>query len=260
MTVAACIKWVTGIDDDRFAAISPADAAAVEWALRCGEQWGDDVVVVTAGPPSAEAALRNARAVGAARVVRVDLPIEADSATVAAEMSSTLEGCRVVWCGDYSSDRGSGSVPAYLAAHLGAEQALGIVGVDIGRESLQLVRRLDGGRRERLTTRGPAVVSVEGSTARLRRAPLRATLGSTDAPTEVQAAHLVGEIVAPPLRPYRPRARALAAPAGDTALDRLRVLTDSTSSTGRGETLELDPESAADRILAALREWGEHPG
>ena len=37
---------------------------------------------------------------------------------------------RVVLCDAYSLDRGSGSVPAFLAAHLGAAQALGLVAVE----------------------------------------------------------------------------------------------------------------------------------
>lgn len=266
MTIAVCVKWTTpvGRDDERFAGISAADAAAVEWALRTAEAWDDAVTVVTSGPVATESTLRDALAIGAHRAVRVDLPLDADSATVAAALATVVDGSRVVWCGDYSADRGSGSVPAHLAARLDAGQALGIIDVEVaGDGGLALLRRLDGGRRERLrahpTIDRPVVVSVEGSTARLRRASLRAALAAGAAPIEVAAAGVVGEIVSPPLRPYRPRARALPAPLGDTALARLRVLTDATATGGRGETVELDPAAAADRILAALTEWGEHP-
>jgi hypothetical protein len=59
------------------------------------------------------------------------------------------------------------------------------------------------------------------------------------------------------VRPYRPRARALAAPVGDRALDRLRVLTDAAANAAaRGDTVHLDPPAAAERIVQALREWG----
>ena len=90
----------------------------------------------------------------------------------------------LVVCGDYSADRGSGTVPAALAALTGLPQALGLVsavlaepaadGVD-GSSSparIRVQRRLDGARREELLVSPPAVVSVEGSVARLRRAPL----------------------------------------------------------------------------------------
>src|SRR6266542_3284493 len=80
--VAVALKWVdlrpeldplTGevTHDVRTSGYSPADAAALEWALRLGESWQLPVVAVTAGPPEAEAVLREAAAQGVARVVRV---------------------------------------------------------------------------------------------------------------------------------------------------------------------------------------------
>jgi hypothetical protein len=58
------------------------------------------------------------------------------------------------------------------------------------------------------------------------------------------------------VQPFRPRARALAAPAG-SPLDRLRALTDAgAASAARGETVALEPAAAAARIVTALRDWG----
>ncbi len=78
--IAVCLKWVdlrpeadaTGTvhTDDRFAGVSQADRAALEWALRHGEATGSPVMVVTLGPPAAEQALREALACGAVRAVR----------------------------------------------------------------------------------------------------------------------------------------------------------------------------------------------
>jgi electron transfer flavoprotein beta subunit len=267
MTIGVCVKWVTPTpgDDDRFAGVSPADAAALEWALRIGEAAGEDVLVVSLGPPAADAALREAVASGADRAVRIDGASNVDSQHTAVALAAVLTDCRIVWCGDYSLDRGSGSVPAYLAAELRAVQALGLVDVSVRDDGgIDLVRRLDGGRREVLAIAAdapdPAVLSVEGSTARVRRASLRSTLAAQSARIEVVGGASTAEIVPPALRPFRPRARVLPAPAGDTALDRLRVLTDAGSAGAtRGETVELDPADAADRILATLAEWGELP-
>ena len=84
-------------------------------------------------------------------------------------------GATMVWCGDHSLDRGSGSVPAYLAAELGLAQALGLVEVEVAAgAALTGLRRLDRGRRERLALDGDGVISVEGATAQLRRASLAA--------------------------------------------------------------------------------------
>jgi electron transfer flavoprotein beta subunit len=273
MTIAACLKWVdrrpevdplTGAvgHDGRSGGASDADKAALEWALRLGGSWSDDVTVVTAGPPAAESLLHEGLALGAARAVRVDLPAGTPSDVVAAAVAEAVTACQFVMCGDLSLDRGSGAVPAYLAARLGAEQALGLVALEIGeRGAVRGLRRLDGGRRERLHVTAPAVCSVEGSTARLRRAPLPGVLAARRASVTVMASP--GSSVQTNghrlVRPFRPRARALAAPHGDV-LDRLRSLTAATvaGATRTAETLE--PDAAAARILHALTEWGYGPG
>ena len=90
-------------------------------------------------------------------------------------------------CGDVSADRGSGSVPAFVAAELGVAQALGLVErrPATATAARRVTRRLDGGRREVLAVTAPAVLSVEGAVARLRRASLPAELAARTAPIEV---------------------------------------------------------------------------
>jgi electron transfer flavoprotein beta subunit len=271
MSIVACLKWLArpdAPDDERFAGVSPADRAALEVALTLGEQRGEPVVVMTAGPAGAERALRTAVACGAARVVRIDLPVDAESRDVADSLADEIErldsnGASVVLCGDYSLDRGTGSVPAYLAHRLGAAQALGLVAVEPAVETarppagaIRATRRLDGGRREVLDVPMPCVLSVEGSVATLRRAGLRQMLESQATTVHVVAATPGRHATAAVVTPYRPRARALAAPAGDQALDRLRALTDAGGTSTRGETVVLAPSDAAARIVQALRNWG----
>jgi len=237
--IAACLKWVdrrpeidpltgsVGIDA-RSAGVSDADQAALEWALRTGEAWGHGVVAVTAGPEPADDVLREALAAGATEAIRVELPAGAPR-----------------------------SVPAYLAAHLGAAQALGLVQLDVGTSGeLTALRRLDGGRRERLRVTAPGVCSVEGAAARLRRAPLAATLAARTAVIDVRPG--AGAVLTPsvPTRPFRPRARVLAPPAGATALERIAALTGPATGTAHGQPVVLEPADAADRILDTLRSWG----
>lgn len=269
--IGVCIKWVdqrpefdvlTGAvhhGDERFGGVSAADRAALEWGLRAGEAWGLPVTVVTVGPVGAEAELRDALAAGAQRAIRVDADVAAPSSVVASCLAEVLDGCSTVVCGDYSPDRGSGTVPAYLAAHLDAAQALGLVHLEVGKTpaSWRVLRRLDGGRREVLSIDGPAVLSVEGATAVLRRASLIAAFDARQAGIEVRPGPDLGEHPTYPTRPFRPRARALPAPAGATTLDRIRLLAASQEGgDGRGELVTLDPDAAAERILAALTEWG----
>jgi hypothetical protein len=66
------------------------------------------------------------------------------------------------------------------------------------------------------------VLSVEGSITHLRRASLSATLAADRADIEVVPSLVPVPVVDERLSPYRPRARALAAPAGESALERVR--------------------------------------
>lgn len=271
--ILACLKWNARpgdvaadatATDDRFAGVSPADRAALETALRLADQLDTGVLAVSVGPAGATRALRDAIACGATRAVHVDAPEGADSRDVAFEIAHLAANpsvaASIVVCGDYSLDRGTGSVPAFIAHRLHAAQALGLVDVDINgsrHDRLQVVRRLDGGRREVLAVPTPCVLSVEGSVARLRRAGLKQALASAQAEIEVRIAPPAHHRAAPAIvTPYRPRPRALPRPDGSAALDRLRVLTDAGGSSSRGETVELEPRAAAERILRALHDWG----
>lgn len=290
LSIGVALKWLdlrpsvnplTGVvsTDTRSCGCSPADEAALEWALRMAEAWGAggaaEVVAATVGPEEAGAALRLALEAGACRAVRVPAPEGAGSEEVARALASpaVLGGCAVVICGDWSLDRGSGSVPAFLAAWMGASQALGLVGLSFQMErpgELRAERRLDGGRREHLALRAPAVVSVEGATARLRRAALPAVLSAREAGIEVvgeagPAAGAAGrEWVVEAWRkgPLRPRAKVLPGP--DPALPaRLRVAAlveggPGGQRGGPGEVVEAaDAGEAAEAVLEALRRWGE---
>jgi electron transfer flavoprotein beta subunit len=275
--VAACVKWVdlrpevdrvhgTVTPSGHGGGFSAADRSAVEVALRLGEAWDARTVVVCAGPPAADAGLRDLLAAGADRAVRVDLP-GADAADVGAQtgegaaalLAPVLSelGASVVVCGDVSADLGSGTVPAYLAHHLGAAQALGLLDVTVsGSGHLRAVRRLDGGRREVLEVAAPAVLSVEGGVAELRRAPLSATLVAGDAPVEVRPGRErhVGD--GPRLRPWRPPTRVVEPPTGEHALDRIVSLTGALVDRTPPRTVELDPAAAAAAIVEQLRAWG----
>lgn len=272
MLVAACVKWTdlrpevdrvhgTVHHDPADMGISEADRAAVEVALRLARAWDGEAVVVCAAPEGATRVLADLLAAGADRAVRIECDGERPSERTAALLSAVLSGADlgadVVVCGDYSVDRGSGTVPAYVAHHLDAAQALGVVSVDAGPEGvLRAVRRLDGGRREVVELTAPAVLSVEGSVAELRRAALTASLAVGTDDVEVRSGRIEHHVEPPRLRPWRPRARVLPAPAGDAALERVVQLTGALVDRTPPRTVELDPAAAADAILDQLRAWG----
>ena len=254
--------------------LSPADEAALECALGLGEAWGVPVVAACVGPPEAEELLRTALAAGAARAVLVEVPAaarEADAVpgaldalpapSVAATLAEVLAGSAVVCCGDRGLDRGSGAVPAFLAASLGAAQALGCISLAPERPGeLRAVRRLDGGRRELLRVRAPAVVSVEAGAARLRRASLPGVLTARTALLEradvVSAPAGATRAVWTRQRPYRPRASTLAAPASASVRDRILQLTGTLTPGDPPRRIEVGAEEAAEAILDQLHAWG----
>jgi electron transfer flavoprotein beta subunit len=111
---------------------------------------------------------------------------------------------------------------------------------------------------------GPAVLSVEGSVAQLRRAPLSATLGSTAPEVEVitTGTHLAAAPVARVL-PWRPPPRRLPAPGASDAFGRIVELTGALADRTPPRTVEASPTDAAMAILDQLRSGGylgrDHP-
>lgn len=267
-----CLKWVslrpeidplTGISnaDPRFSGAGRADWSALEWALRlaAGER---DVVVVAVAPASADRVLRESLAVGAARAVRIDntdgrLP----SREVARQLAAVATRSRAttVCTGDHSLDRGSGSVPAFLAAELERPQALGLVSAERSGQDLLVERRLDRGRRERLILRSPAVLSFEAG-PELRRASLSATVAAVNVAIGVEPMLPLGRATAPSpvvvaTGPYRPRTNVKPPPEGDTR-DRLLSLSNSASADVRSRVFEGSADEAAAVAHDQLVEWG----
>jgi len=278
--IAVCWKWVS-LDrereaDRRWSGVSAADEAALQIALTIADTANalpgavaSEVLVICLGPAGADDVLRDAIAAGATTVMRVDASTELDSQVVAVALAEHLGDRDLVLCGDYSLDRGTGSVPAFLADELSSAQALGLLEVrppsGDASGTFRVVRRLDGGRREILDVTVPAVLSVEGSAASLRRAALASSLAARNAPVEtVRGPH--GRLPEAEIHPYRPRARVMPAPAGGS-LERVRQILDIGGGDPHAELLTLEPSAAAAMIVEQLRDWGyldvsasAHPG
>lgn len=275
MLIVAALRWtdqravvdqLTGEvrTDAHTSGASAADRAALEHALRIAEAFKGQCLAVTVGPAEADEMLREALAAGVDEVVRVEGP----AATVTEDGSETarmlLDGLSdrpdVIVCGDHSADRGVGSTPAFLAQRLGACQALGLIELTAADGALHAVRRLDGGRRERLTFGVPAVCSVEPADTVLRRAPLPATIAAQRAEIPVAHTGSLRYLRAGVAKPYRPRPRALPTPRGSEPHERMLALT--------GALVERTPpkvvrpataEEAARELLDYLRQHGYVP-
>jgi len=263
--------------------LSPADAAALEHALRLADAWAGRVVALCVGPESVEPVLRDVAALGV-DVVRVPLGDEGDGHRYVTELVDDERGLAatlvaalvpfgtpdVVLCGDRSVDRGTGALPAYLAHELGAAQALGLVAVapspgddTAATRSLLVERRLDAGWRERLSVPLPAVCSVEGAGTRLRRASLAGALTAATSHVPVDRSLAVAAASGPgPLHvgapePFRQRPRVLPAP--DDADPRLRLLALTGALVAHDPPTVVEPvdaAEAADVLLAFLARHG----
>ena len=247
---------------------SAAGLAALEIALRLRDAWQTRVTVATVGPAAAEPMLRDALARGADHAVRIQVPqCRADAvpgtpsalAAAADALAAALADCSVVLCGDGGHDSGTGAVPALLAARSARAQALGLTSVEPGDEhgTVRTERRLDRGWRERLLVRAPMVLSVESGSAQPRRAGLASVLQARGADITVIAGARTGtgDGVLTVL-PYRPRARALPAPAGESPLARVLSLLGTGTARGPAERIDAQPPAAAQRIVDQLRAWG----
>jgi electron transfer flavoprotein beta subunit len=277
--ILVCLKWValrpdvdpvSGeiVTDTRWSGVSLADQAALELALVIAGSKDTTVIALTVGPIEAEEALRDALACGADEAVRVDGYPGMTSIGVAKSISRWIESIGahtidLVICGDWSIDRGSGSVPVFVAEQLGRNDACGLVRVEQhpdDPQQLSAERRLDGGRREELHISFPAVISVEGVAARLRRASLTGILrGKAQPITQVRQLESSAASLSEPVRsgPYRPRTRILEGPATSLPpLRRVEILTGALTERNPPRKLTLDPEAAADAIVEQLAAWG----
>ena len=268
--IAAALKWVdlrpdvdplagTVRHDDRTSGFSLADAAALECALLLGEAWQLPVAAITAGPPGAQAVLRDAAAFGPRRLVLVTADIDAPSEAIAEALAPLLDGAAVVCCGDYSADRGSGSVPAFLAHQLEAAQALGLTGLTPRTPGCLIAqRRLDGGRREHLQVTAPAVISVEPGAARLRRASLSGLLAAREAVIEVAEGAVThgSRVQVMSTAPYRPRPKMLPPPHDPLPRARLLALTGALTERTLPRVVRASCDEAADELISYLKDKG----
>jgi electron transfer flavoprotein beta subunit len=240
---------------DPHGGMSAADRCALALAIATG----DEVLAVSAGPAAAVEVLREALAAGASRAVWIDMPADAPSDLVAEALAAAVRGSELIWCGDYSTDRGSGSVPAFVAAHLNAAQALGLSAVDVNPTAdggIAVHRRLDGGRQELLTAYAPAVFSVEAGVIAPVRPTLKAVLAAATAPIERVAVEVrerpVGRIAA-----YRPRSQVLLGPpVGLSPRDRLLAMSGALADHEPPRVVHGDAVTAADELLDFLRSRG----
>lgn len=182
---------ITGqVDSERFVRVlNPADACAVEAAVRLKEQAGGNIEVLTLGPKDAEGALRAALAIGADTALRLwnSQAVEWGSFSVAAALAAYLQsetaGPDLILCGVTSSDWSSGIVGPALAQQLDLPQVTGVMRLELLRDrmTVQVTRKLERGYRELLEADLPLLITVTADLNEPRYPSLPAHLAALQA-------------------------------------------------------------------------------
>lgn len=156
MHIIVCIKSVV-VDAPRGkivrtadkCAFNPFDRPALEVALQLKESQGGSVTVLSMGPPSSEASLREAIAAGADRAVMLCDPALAGSDTLATS-TALCAGIRflapfdLLLFGSRTSDSDTGQVGPQTAVLLDLPMVSGAVQIEAASDSLTVSRTLDG--------------------------------------------------------------------------------------------------------------------
>ena len=171
------IKWI----------VSPYDEYALEEALQITEAKGGEVTVVTYGPDSAEAALRDCLARGAHQAVHV-LGGEAslgDSFTIAKVLAAAIKDREydLVLCGFKGVGTDCGQVGQMLAQILDLPHVVNVIELEVGDGSLPAARDVEGGK-ERLECPIPALLTCQKGLNEPRYAALKGIMAAKKKPVE----------------------------------------------------------------------------
>ena len=147
--------------------IGPYDAFAVEAAIQTKEKHGAEVISYTVGfGDETTAQIKSGLlALGVAKSVLIDDPAlqKSDSLGVARSLAKAIarDGCTLVFCGKHAIDDDNWQVPAMVAELLGYAQVSRVVEFSLQGDTFTATRSMDGGVREVVTGKLPAVITAD---------------------------------------------------------------------------------------------------
>jgi electron transfer flavoprotein beta subunit len=269
------IDPITGqVDGERFVQIlNPADACAIEAAVRLKEQIGGTVTMLTLGPRDAEGALRAGLAIGADEAIRLwhEDATEWGPFIVATTLAEYIQRAEVspdlILCGDTSSDWSSGIVGPALAQHLALPQVTGVAQIQFvqGQNCLRVTRKLERGYRELLEVETPLLLTVTADLNEPRYPSLPAHLVALKAfipvvdPHEFMSTSDEGndEMTLLEMHTPRPRPRYVTAPnSKDSAYRRIGDIVSGGATSRKARLIEGTPEELAASLVDFLKTRG----
>ena len=171
------IKWI----------VSPHDEYALEAALQITEDKGGEVTVVTYGPDSAEAALRDCLARGAHQAVHVlgGEKTLGDSFTIATVLAGAIKDREydLVLCGIMGVGTDCGQVGQMLAELLDIPHVANVTELEIGDGVLAAGREVEGGR-EKVESPTPALITCQKGLNEPRYAALKGIMAAKRKPVD----------------------------------------------------------------------------
>ena len=181
--------------------MNPFDEIAVEEALRLKEKGAaSEVVAVSIGPAKAQETLRTALAMGADRAIHVICETDVEPLAVA-KILAGIEGEEqpgLVIMGKQAIDDDSNQTGQMLAALLGWGQGTFASKVEVGGESVDVTREVDGGL-ETVRLKLPAIVTTDLRLNEPRYASLPNIMKAKSKPLTQRTAEDYGVDVAPRL-------------------------------------------------------------
>lgn len=268
---------ITGrVDGERFVQVlNPADACAVEAAVRLKEQAGGSITVITLGSLAVDGALRAGLALGADTAVRLwpDPAHKLGPFTVAKALARFIQRADIppdlIFCGDASSGWSSGIIGPALAQHLGMPQITNVVQVSLIQQQqpthLRATRKLERGYREILEIEMPCVLTVTADLNEPRYPSLPAHLAALKALIRVVSTSFLidedeentDETTLLEMHTPRPRPRYVAAPnSRDSAYRRIGDIVSGSATGRKARLIEGSPEELAKILVEFLRTRG----
>jgi electron transfer flavoprotein beta subunit len=252
--------------------VNPGDMEALESALELQDRGMASVTAVAVGPQRMEDLLRMSLAMGAKRVIRVwDHAFEVEhvltEACLYAQLLKILQPS-AAFTGTRLLDRGDEPSLALAAAQLGICYCPTVVALDLGGETITVVKKADRGGREKLSLAMPCVLLFEEGFHVPRYAGLDSILASLEAYVETWGLPELGlptgkvgdKTAALRVVSYgfpRPAPLRVPTPAADLpAFERIMALLSGGIRTREGSIHVGNAEETAEGLLAIFRREG----
>ena len=244
------------------------DLFAVEEAIRIKENRGGEVIVISLGPSTSEAVLRECLAMGADRAIRIDDSVVGDSDSYAKSVALSKAINKLtydlIFFGKEAIDTDGGEVGGMVAGHLDIPLVTAVIKFELSQEgtSAKLYRCLEKGAREIVQCPFPAVITVEKGINRPRYPAHRNRLWAEKEVVSVWDDKMIGleestfalsetKTRVLKLSPPRPRTRKIFVPESDLSPEERLNLLMSGGIVEKADTsvLEGSPEEIASKVV-----------